>query len=219
MPRSPRIAPAGYVYHVINRGFLQSEIFADEEDYNSFIDILANGRERYDMRICSYCLMPNHWHLALWPKHDNSLSPFMQYVSSLHVIAWRKRWGSSGHLYQGRFRSFPVQTEGYYLNLIRYIEQNPKRAKPEIKCTEWQWSSARHRPLADNESLLSEGPVRLPQNWLQVLEILPSNCELADIRTSIEKGKPLGDASWTEETALELNLLSTLRKGGRPQSK
>ena len=208
--------PAGYVYHVLNRGFLRSEIFGDDKDYDRFVTLLGAAQRTYEMRICAFSLMPNHWHLALWPSEDNIASRFVQHLTSQHVIAWRKRWGTSGHLYQGRFRSFPVQSEQYYISLIRYIEQNPVRAELVTLAWEWKWSSAWLRENADQDYniTLSNGPVPLPSDWKALLTILESKENYRQLTNSIRRSRPFGDKTWIDSTASELGLRSTLESHG-----
>jgi REP element-mobilizing transposase RayT len=97
MPRAARVAPGGMVFHVLNRGVGRMELFSKEKDYAAFEDLLEQTRESRPMRICAYCLMPNHWHFVLWPEHEGDLAAFMQQLSTKHVRRWqlhRRRVGS-----------------------------------------------------------------------------------------------------------------------------
>ncbi len=113
MPRTSRIAPGGMIFHVINRGVGRMTLFDDAADYDAFERILEETLEILPMRICAFCLMPNHWHLLLWPENDGDLSAFMQRLTNTHVQRWQqhKHLVGTGHVYQGRYKSFPVNRD------------------------------------------------------------------------------------------------------------
>src|SRR6266542_5055504 len=124
MPRIGRIAPGGYIYHVLNRGNGRQKIFHKPGDYDAFVAVLARVREIVPVDILAYCLMPNHWHLVLRPKRDGDLSRFMLRVATAHVRRYFAHYQNEagGHLYQGRFKSFPVEADDHLLALLRYVE-------------------------------------------------------------------------------------------------
>jgi putative transposase len=103
MPRTARASAGGVVYHVINRGNARNEVFHKEEDYVAFQKLLRDAQRRCPMRILSYCLMPNHFHLILWPHRAGDLSRWMQWLLTAHVRRYHRHYGSSGHVWQGRF--------------------------------------------------------------------------------------------------------------------
>src|SRR4029434_6597600 len=131
MPRKPRNAVGGLVYHVLNRGCGRMELFRRQEDYVAFEKVLAEALERFDMRLLAYCIMPNHWHLVLWPEDDGDLSKFMAWLTVTHVQRWRhaRKVVGLGPLYQGRFKAFCAQEDHHLLTMIRYVERNALRAK------------------------------------------------------------------------------------------
>ena len=95
------------------------------------------------MRVCAFCLMPNHWHLVLWPAHDGELARFMQKLTVTHVRRWleyRHRVGQGG-IYQGRYKSFPPQDDAHFTTVVRYVERNPVRANVVRRAEAWRWSS------------------------------------------------------------------------------
>ncbi len=173
------------------------------------------------MRICSYCVMPNHWHLVLWPERDGELAAFMQRLTVTHVTRWQryKRRVGEGHVYQGRYKSFPVEHDEHFYQLARYVECNPLRAGLVERCDAWQWSSLWRRTHGDAESrrLLSRWPLPLPRTWLDHVQQPQHESELAAVRRSIERGSPLGDADWTKRIAKRLGLEFTQRSRGRPK--
>src|SRR3989344_1043301 len=143
MPRASRVDIGGLVYHVINRANARAQIFRTDKDYRLFESALEEAKDLTDMRILVYCLMPNHWHLVLYPRQDGDLQRFMTWLTMTHTRRWHvaHRTIGSGHLYQGRYKSFLVQTNEYFLQLCRYVERNPLRAKLVTKAEQWRWSS------------------------------------------------------------------------------
>lgn len=142
MPRPLRLAPAGLCFHVINRGNGRATVFHKAEDYAAFLRILALGCERIDMRLLAWCLMPNHFHLVLWPLRDGDLARWMQWVTTCHVRRYHRHYKGSGHVWQGRYKAFVAQDTTYLLTLLRYVERNPVRAGLAVRAEDWPWSSA-----------------------------------------------------------------------------
>ena len=141
MPRIARGETKDGIYHIINRGNMKMQVFDDEEDYEYFLELLKKGMERENIELHAYTLMPNHFHLLLVPKAEGSLSRFMQWVMTSHVRYYHRKNKTSGHIWQGRYKSFIVQKENYYLTLIRYVEANAKRAKLTKDAKTWIYSS------------------------------------------------------------------------------
>lgn len=131
MSRMNRVVVGDIVYHVINRANARVQIFHTHNDYIHFEGLLLEGVELTGMRLLSYCIMPNHWHLVLYPKNDVDMSEFMRWVTTTHVRQKRVLTKSigDGHLYQGSYKSFPIETDTHLQTVIRYVEQNPLRAK------------------------------------------------------------------------------------------
>jgi len=130
MGRPRRVAPGGYVYHVLNRANARLRIFDDSADYEAFERVLLQAVERTQTRLLAYCVMPNHWHLVVWPKTDGELSRFVGWLTLTHTQRWHahRRSAGAGHLYQGRFKSFPVQEDEHFYSVCRYAERNALRA-------------------------------------------------------------------------------------------
>ncbi len=221
MPRTSRIAVGGEVYHVINRANGRLTIFNTKEDYQLFEKLLLETKELIDMRILAYTIMPNHWHLVLHPKKDGDLTSFMQRVSNSHtrkVHALTKTNGS-GHLYQGRYKSFLVESNEYLLTLIKYVECNPVRAKLVSSCEDWQWGSAHTRLLGTlkEKKLLDTLPTDLPAHYRRWINTSEDKKVLESIRSSVIKGIPYGGETWIDKMVTTHNLQSTLHSPGRPR--
>jgi putative transposase len=218
MPSRKRITKGGIVYHVLNRANGRLKIFKKNLDFLAFENILAEGIKRFDMRICSYCIMSNHWHMLLWPPDDDSMPAFMHWITMTHTQRWHAAHGTTGmgHLYQGRYKSFPIQSNHRYFKAASYIEANPLRAKMVTAAADWPWSSLTRRNSSARLFELSPGPIPLPANWPEIVEHPFSEQETDDFANCIKRGCPYGEKDWIEETAKQLNLESTLRKRGRP---
>lgn len=218
MGRPKRVALGGFVYHVLNRANGRLRIFRKAADFAAFEAILAEGIERVDMRVCGYCIMSNHWHLLLWPREDGDLSDFMRWITLTHTQRYHASHGTAGigHLYQGRYKSFPTQDDDHYLTVLRYIEANPLRATIVDRPSGYPWSSFAARKGLEKPFALSDGPVVLPTNWPQLVSRNMAVAVRDGISNSIRRGAPLGDPDWVKRTALKLNLESTTKPRGRP---
>lgn len=140
MARRPRIDITGY-YHIVNRGVERRVVFYDKDDFEYFIDLLAKGCKQFHIILHNYCLMNNHYHLLIELKEQN-LSKFMRYLNSIYAIYFNKKYKRTGHLWQGRFKSWYVANEAYLYILMRYIEQNPLKAKIVDKIEHYPYSSS-----------------------------------------------------------------------------
>ena len=147
MPRVSRIDVAQEVYHILNRANARVQIFDDNKDYLDFEKILQEAVEKFDMRLLSYCVMPNHWHLVVYPKQDGDLQKFMGWLSNTHTKRWHsaKKTTGQGHLYQGRYKSFICQDDNHFLTLAYYVERNAKKAGLCNIAQNWKWSSVWRR--------------------------------------------------------------------------
>jgi putative transposase len=221
MGRPHRAAEAGYVYHVLNRANARMTIFSDRGDYEAFERVLAEAVERFHSRLLAYCLMPNHWHLMVWPQEDGELSRFVGWLTLTHTQRWHAHRGTtgSGHLYQGRFKSFPIQQDEHYYTVARYVERNAQRANLCRRAEAWPYGSL-HRWLrgsADDKRLLAAWPLPRKPSWTDHVNAPQTEAELAALRRSVHRGSPFGDESWQLETVDRLGLESTLRPQGRPK--
>ena len=171
MPRTARVAPGGMVFHVLNRGVARMQLFEKAADYQAFEQVLQGTLDQSPMRICAYAVMPNHWHLLLWPECDGELAAFMQRLTITHVRRWQEHRGYAGlgHVYQGRYKSFPVESDEHFWVVARYVERNALRANLVLRAEEWRWSSLWQRchPTGEERSLLAAWPIDMPANWLE----------------------------------------------------
>ena len=185
MPRAPRRLQSGYIYHVINRGNGQAKVFHKPQDYEVFIDLLAAAKQRHPVKLFAFCLMPNHFHLVLRPDTQVSLSRFMQWRMTSHVRRYHKHYNSSGHVWQGRFKSFPIQFDDHLLTVLGYVRQNPVRANLVSTESAWAWSSARRSDLIDLSAVDDSGrsdPL--------------SDSQLTELRECLNQQLPFGSGEW-----------------------
>lgn len=208
MPRRPRFSQAGHVFHVLNRGASRQTLFDKEADYDAFVSLLEQARHKIEMRILSYCVMPNHWHLVLWPETDDALSEYMRWLTVTHSQRWHAHRGSTGTgpVYQGRFKSFPVQQDEHSLALCRYVERNALGASLCSRAELWKWSSAWQAANKAGPVTLSPWPMSRPAEWLSWVNEPQSEAELEALRRSVVRGRPYGTSDWTRETARALGL-------------
>jgi REP-associated tyrosine transposase len=221
MPRRLRQADGGIVYHVLNRGVGRMKLFDKPQDYAAFEQVIQEAVERTELRLLAYCLMPNHWHMLVWPRKDGQLSDAMRWLTLTHTQRWHahRHTAGTGPVYQGRFKSFPVQSDEHFLSVARYVERNPVRARLVKRAEDWQWSSLwrrRHDPSWAGE-VLSDWPVTRPRDWLRRVNLALSGAELADLRKSVQRGQPYGGDAWVQNTARRLALESSMRPRGRPR--
>lgn len=166
MPRTARAAEAGMVYHVLNRGNGRMRLFHKPGDYEAFEQVLAEGLARYPVELFTYAIMPNHWHLVVRPTSDGALGRWMGWIGVTHVRRHHEHYHrrGGGHLYQGRFKSFPVAEDEYFLTLCRYVEANPLRARLVERADAWPWSGLARRaapPRAGVGRLAGSAPAPL----------------------------------------------------------
>lgn len=221
MPRSARIDVGDYVYHALNRANGRLQIFDSSDEYLQFERLLIETKELTGMRILAYTLIPNHWHLALWPRNDGDLQQFMHLLTNSHTRKVHAQTGTngSGHLYQGRYKSFLVDSDNYLLTLIKYIERNPVRAGLVARPEDWQWGSAwiRINGTTEQKKRLDLPPTDLPTNYLAWINRADKEDDLLSIRTSVNKSVPYGRETWVGNMVNVFHLASTLRNPGRPK--
>ena len=207
------------VYHVLNRGVGRMRLFHTDADYAAWERVLLETLRLAPMRNCAYCWMPNHWHLVLWPERDGQLSTFMQRATNRHTQRWQraKRRVGYGHLYQGRFKSFPVDSDDHFYSLVRYVERNALRAGLVARAEDWPWSSLSRRTASEARIPLSTWPLPRPSRWTTHVNQPQTEGELEAIRRCLRRGRPYGAEAWTTRIAHKLGLESTLRPRGRPR--
>jgi putative transposase len=199
----PRSAVPGYAYHVFNRGNDKRQLFTQPGDYKEFLSLLRNAPLLKEVQLLAYCVMPNHWHLAVMPSELEALSAYLQWVTGTHGLRWRKRYGHGvpGHVYQARFKSVPILNDRHLFTVLRYVEANPVRAGFVTKARDWPWSS-RTLPRDPAAPDRAPWPWPVPANWDQMLDRPQPDHELVAIRSALRKGTPIAEES-TDSRSVE----------------
>ena len=244
MPRVARGLADGQVYHVLNRGNGRQNVFHKDGDFQVFLDLIGEARKRYGIKLFAYCLMSNHFHLLLQTEKGDELSRCMQWLMTSHVRRYHRHYGTSGHVWQGRFKSFIVQQDEHLLTVARYIESNPVRAKMVVSAADWPWTSYRQRagsagtgseqsevpvPFVTNRKS-QEGqapaepvpdsdafPVEFTDDWPAFVSQSFSDKDQAGLRLSLFRQAPFGSENWQREICGRFGLESTIRPKGRPR--
>jgi putative transposase len=167
MARHRRTTPGGIVYHVCNRGSRKAALFRSPDEYTAFLRLIAEARDVRPMRVIAYCLMPNHWHLLLWPEQDGELTRFMHWLTGTHAVRSRCGTGTQGQgaIYQSRFTAVAVVDLPHLFTVWRYIERNPVEAGLTLTSESWPWSSASQWSQPSEDLPLDAGPVPRPPDW------------------------------------------------------
>jgi putative transposase len=221
MGRPKRASEGGLVYHVLNRANGGIKLFQKPADYDSFVDLLAESVARTGTELFAFCVMRNHWHLVVRPREEGELSRFVGWLALTHTQRWHARRQSAGrgHVYQGRFKSFPVQDEAHFLTVSRYVERNALRANLVDRAEQWRWGSLWHwnQKTTLMTELLAPWPVRRSAGWLEHVNQPQTDEELTALRRCINRGCPFGDETWSSRMVKRLGLETTLTPRGRPR--
>jgi putative transposase len=214
---------AGQIVHVLNRGNARQTVFPGDDDYRDFLRLLEETAAAHGVALLGWCLMPNHFHLVARAAREGGLGRWMQQLMTAQVRRHRARHGGSGHLWQGRFKAFPIQADEHYVSVLRYVERNALRARLVRRAEAWPWSSlaARAREAGRAPAGVAPrpavSPVPLPADWTARVNAAETAAELEAIRRSAQRGTPYGGAAWVARTAERLGLEHTLRPPGRPR--
>ncbi len=198
------------VFHVLNRGNARNTVFHRPEEYRHFIARLDEAKSRFPVELYAFCVMPNHFHAVLKPRTEGALSAFMQWWMTAHVRWQHSRSGGSGHLWQGRFKSFPIEDDEHLLTVLRYTLLNPVRAGLARQADGWDWSSVRFAQMTD------PWPVTKPASLTDWLRVPLEAEKLAEVRRCVTRRAPFGSAQWRVQVAHSCGLEPTLRPRGRP---
>jgi putative transposase len=226
MARLPRLSIAGQVHHVIHRGTNSQPVFVDDVDRQSFLDALREASALHGVSVHAYVLMDNHVHLLVTPPTSDALSKAMQTLGRRYVSSYNRRHGRTGTLWEGRFRGTVIESERYFLTVMRYIELNPVRAGWVHRADEWRWSSAIHHlggrrdPLVIDHPLywgLGNTPFDREAAYRAALEQGLGESEIKVLTEAAAKGWVLGSAAFLQSLSQVTNRPLVARKRGRPR--
>jgi putative transposase len=218
MPRIRRACPPGAALHVLNRGNNRRTIFHKRGDYRAFLRLMAEAQRRVAMPVLAYCLMPNHFHFVVVPESAVALSAYMRWLMNAHVRQYHQHYETcgTGHIYQGRYKSFPIQAEHHLLTVWRYVEANALRANLVRRAEHWPWSSVSATGGIERPAL-GDSPIARPSPWLDWVNEGLACEELTVVRQSVRRGAPYGEDDWRDRVAKAHGLEFTLRNPGRPR--
>jgi len=219
MGRAPRADEAGGIYHALNRGNAKNPIFFKDSDYEAFERIIAEGLEKFPVDLIAYQWMNNHWHMVLSPHEDAGMGRFLRWITLTHTQRYHAHHGTAGlgHVYQGRFRSFPVQDDEHFHVVCRYVERNALTANLVKKAEDYRWSSLNNWLGGESPIELASWPIRRLPNWLKHVNRALTQKEQEALARSVNRSVPFGDKRWTAKTVKRLGLESTVRPRGRPR--
>ena len=218
MARLARVVAAGVPHHVTQRGNRRQQVFFSERDYALYRALLAEGCKAAGVEVWAYCLMPNHVHLVLVPAAAAGLRAALGETHRRYTRHVNEREGWRGYLWQGRFASFPMD-EGHLIAAVRYIEQNPVRARLVEDARDWPWSSARAHLRGRDDGLVSVRPMlRIVPAWPAFLGGSLSAADHDAIRAGERTGRPLGAGDFVAELGHRLGRpLARGKPGPKPK--
>jgi len=219
MGRPPRADETGGIYHALNRGNARHDIFFKDADFEAFEQLIAEGLEKFPVDMFAYQWMSNHWHMILSPQVNGGMSAFLGWITLTHTQRYHARHGTigCGHVYQGRYKSFPVQDDEHFHTVCRYVERNARTARLVKRAQDYRWGSLFNWIGGDSPIELAQWPVRRLPRWVKRVNQALSKKELHALANCVKRGLPFGDEDWTAKTAKRLGLESTTRPRGRPK--
>lgn len=217
MPRRPRHELRGVAFHVMNRAVRGTNLFESQRDFEALAETLSEGLARYEVEVLAYQVMRNHWHYVMTCARIAELSRLMHWFTGKHANNWAgaHRARGRGFVYQGRFKAVPIQTSHSLFRVCRYVERNALRQNLVSAAEHWAWGSLHARCNDCYPIPLSPWPIPPPSNWVELVNTPQTEDELADLRTRINRDRPIGDPRWVEAIAPFVGL--TLRPVGRPK--
>jgi putative transposase len=202
MPRSARIVVPDLPHHITQRGNRRQPIFFSDQDRRRYLDMLAAACTVHATKCLAWCLMENHVHLILVPATLDGLRATLASAHTRYAQRVNYGQGASGHLFQGRYSSYPMD-ESHLMVAVRYVENNPVKAGLVAQAEDWRWSSARAHILGGSDGLTDVDAIgRHVPNWRAYLQ---EGLEAADrdeaMEAAIRSGRPMGRAAWVARVA------------------
>ena len=228
MVRTARIVVPRIPHHIVQHGNDKQLIFRDEEDYLKFYQWMREAARQFKVAIHAYILMGNHVHLLATPSETESLARMMQWLGRFYVPYFNRKYGRSGTLWQGRFRTSLIESERYFLSCSRYIELNPVRAGIVMQPGDYRWSSYAHHVGDRLDVLIADHPIywalgNTPFDreaaYRQFMEESVSQAEIDELSQAIKKGWVLGSEQFMAQLEKTTNRRMRPAKRGRPPKK
>jgi putative transposase len=217
MPRTARTLLAGSYYHLINRGNNQAALFSNPAAYRSFLKLITRVQERTPLAILAGCVMPNHFHLVAASRAAGDFSRWMHWLLTTHGQHFHVEHGTSGRVWQGRYKAFPIQHDAHLLTVMRYVERNALRAGLAERAEDWPWGSLAWRLGRACGPTLVDPPVALPSDWTKHVNAPHTPKDLEALRACVNRQRPYGDAAWTDDATRTLGAVPARLSRGRPR--
>ena len=206
MPRTARASRGGWCYHVVNRGNRQADVFHAAADFLAFEGLIVEAQARAGVSLLAACLMPNHIHLVIRPNADDDMAAWMHWLLTTHVRRFHARHSSSGRVWQGRYKAFPIEQDGHLLTVMRYVERNALRAGLVRRAESWPWGSLAWRIGRVPGPPIADPPLPLPSDWVGYVNEPQTSAELEAIRGCARREAPFGSRAWAASVAGDLGL-------------
>jgi putative transposase len=219
MPRALRIILANECYHLINRGNQKARLFHNAADYEAFLQYIREAQQRVALPLLSICLMPNHMHLVARPRQAGDVAAWISWLFTTHVRRHHRKYGTTGRLWQGRYKASRVQQDHHLLAVLRYVERNALTAKLVQRAEDWPWGSLAWRTRGSFPVELEPWPIELPRWWTEFVNTPMTAAELTAVREAVHRQRPIGSDDWVKAAAKASGMEQSLAPLGRPKRK
>jgi len=226
MPRKGRVVLPNYPHHIVQRGHNRQIIFAETQDYRYYLDTLKEFKDVYDVKVFAFCLMTNHIHLVLQPSaNTRGLAQLMKRLAGRQTRYVNHLEGRRGTLWESRYKSSPIQTDGYLLACCRYVELNPVRANMAQRPEDYAWSSYNHKIGLASIDWLDQDPDYMAlgddqdERQMRYRSYVVSDRAQDDIliREAVSRSQLTGDSRFVDEVELMIGRRVEHRRQGRPK--
>lgn len=219
MPRDARVVCAGVPYHVTQRGNYRQDIFEEDADREKYMEYFMLYKEQFNVKLYAWCLMDNHVHFIVEPITEDGLANLFRFAHMRYSQYFNRKKGASGHLFQGRFHSSPLDTEHLY-EALRYVELNPLRAGLITRIDGYKWSSMRTHLTGKGKYPLSSVQECLEINdWKQYLKEKANEEIIKTLRARAKTNRPAGDSKFIKKIEKMTGKTFNFNKKGRPRKK
>ena len=219
MPRDARVVCAGVPYHVTQRGNYRQDIFEEEEDREKYMEFFMMYLEKFEVKLYAWCLMSNHVHFIVEPSTEDGLANLFRFAHMRYSQYFNRKKGASGHLFQGRFHSSPLDADHLY-EALRYVELNPLRAGIVSRVDGYKWSSMKTHLTGKGKYPLSSVNKYLEiHDWKEYLKEKADEEILKTLRSRAKTNRPAGDAKFIKKIEKLTGRTLTFNKKGRPKKK
>lgn len=229
MPRKARVVVPDTPHHIVQRGHNHQTVFAHDDDYQYYLGNLFEWKTKFGCKVYAWCLMTNHIHLIIQSGTETEgLSKLMKRLAGRQTRYVNRLERRTGSLWEGRFKSSPIETNTYLLACSRYIELNPVRARMVASPEDYRWSSYRMKSgLQEQKGLDLDGcylalgstSEKCAERYKAWVETGVSESEIRLIRESLQYGHPTGSQRFAEEIEQKLDIRLSLNKPGRPRKR